>query len=345
MRIESSNITLKSQHSMLEVNNVQENLQLWVGNRPNWETNGPPGVTVDISDSGKEMQKLLADNETKSVEDDMGDMLSEKDRQKVRLLEALLEYLLGRKAKLKLPKKLKLDDEARLNTAIEAPRAGWGLIYDSQKIHYESEKMSFSSAGIIKTADGKEIKLDLQLNMSREFYESQSVHIRAGDALRKDPLVINFDTPAARLTDSKFSFDIDCDGLPDQISRLGSGSGFLSLDINGDGRINDGSELFGPESGDGFADLSQYDGDRNGWIDENDDVFNKLRIWTKDAKGNDVLFALGQKGIGAICLGSAATPFSLKSAANTENGVIQKTGIFLTESGSAGTIQHVDLVV
>lgn len=345
MRIESSSISLKSQHTVLEVNHVQENLQFWVGNRPNEEANGPPGVTVDISDTGREMQKLLADSETKSVEDDMGDMLSEKDKQKVRLLEALLEYLLGRKVKLKLPKRIKLDNEAQPNMPLETPRAGWGLIYDSQKIHYESEKMSFNSAGTVKTADGKEIKVDLQLSMSREFYESQSLHIRAGDALRKDPLVINFDSPAARLTDSKFNFDIDCDGLPDQISRLGMGSGFLSLDLNGDGRINDGSELFGPESGDGFADLSRYDGDGNGWIDENDAVFDKLRIWTKDENGNDVLFALGQKGIGAICLSNAATQFSLKGAANTENGVIQKTGIFLKESGSAGTIQHVDLVV
>ena len=345
MKIESSNISFQSQHSLLEVDHEQENLQFWTGDSPTEGLEGPPGVTVDISDRGRKLQKLLVTSAPQSIEEDMEDMLSEKDKQKARLLEAMLEFLLGKKVKLTLPKRIKLDNAAPVNIAEVTPRAGWGLIYDSQKTHYESEKMSFEAAGVVKTSDGKEIKLDIKLNMSREFYESQSVHIRAGDALRKDPLVINFDAPAARLTDSKFSFDIDCDGSPDQISKLGTGSGFLSLDLNGDGRINDGSELFGPKSGDGFADLSLYDGDGNGWIDENDEVFDKLRIWTKDQKGNDVLFALGQKGIGAICLSNAASPFSLKGAGNIENGVIQKTGIFLREDGMAGTIQHVDLVV
>ncbi len=345
MKIESSNISFQSQHAMLEVNQKQEDLQYWVGDNPNDGMNGPPGVTIDISKRGLELQKSLCSTEIHCLEDDMEEALSEKDKQKLQLLEAMMEYFLGRKIKLMVPKKIRINQEAQPVLAREAPKAGWGLIYDSQQSHYESEKMSFSSTGTIKTVDGKEIKVDLQLSMSREFYTSQSIHIRAGDAVRKDPLVINFNAPTAKLSDSKFSFDIDCDGYSDQISQLSAGSGFLSLDLNGDGRINDGSELFGPKSGDGFSDLSLYDGDKNGWIDENDAVFDKLRIWSKDEQGNDALFALGQKGVGAIYLGSAATPFSLRGAENKENGIIQKTGIFLRENGSAGTIQHVDLAV
>ncbi len=40
-------------------------------------------------------------------------------------------------------------------------------------------------------------------------------------------------------------------------------------------KINDGSELFGTSSGDGFKDLATYDEDENGWIDENDSIFSK----------------------------------------------------------------------
>ena len=54
---------------------------------------------------------------------------------------------------------------------------------------------------------------------------------------------------------------------------LGSGSGFLALDKNGNGKIDDGSELFGTKSGDGFADLAEYDSDGNGWIDEKGRVY------------------------------------------------------------------------
>ena len=85
---------------------------------------------------------------------------------------------------------------------------------------------------------------------------------------------------------------------------------FLLLDRNEDGKINDGSELFGTKSGDGFRDLSEYDEDRNGWIDENDSVFSKLKVWTKDSEGNDKLLNLKQADVGAIYLGNIDTEFS-----------------------------------
>ena len=58
-----------------------------------------------------------------------------------------------------------------------------------------------------------------------------------------DPLVINLEGNVAQVSDQTFFFDIDCDGVEDEISKLISGSGFLALDQNGDGIINDGSEL------------------------------------------------------------------------------------------------------
>ena len=126
---------------------------------------------------------------------------------------------------------------------------------------------------------------------------------------------------------------------------MGSGSGFLALDKNGDGIINDGSELFGTVSGNGFADLSQYDDDGSGWIDEADEIFDKLRIWQMNPDGTSSLAALGKAGIGAICLGTAETEFSLNQADNTNKAVIRKSGIFLYENGMAGTVQQVDMAI
>ena len=60
--------------------------------------------------------------------------------------------------------------------------------------------------------------------------------------------MINLNTDAANVTDQKFYFDLDADGELDEISTLASGSGFLALDKNGDGIINDGSELFGTKA-------------------------------------------------------------------------------------------------
>jgi hypothetical protein len=160
-----------------------------------------------------------------------------------------------------------------------------------------------------------------------------------------DPLVINFDASSAELSNTKFSFDLDCDGKSDQISRLSKGSGFLALDKNNDGQINDGSELFGTKSGDGFADLATYDTDKNGWIDSGDEIYDKLRIWTMDEKGNNQLVGLGEKGIGAVYLGNVNTDYYLKSSDNDLNGMIRQTGVFLRENFTAGTIQHVDFAL
>ena len=158
-----------------------------------------------------------------------------------------------------------------------------------------------------------------------------------------DPLVINLDAPAADVKDQKFFFDLDADGHEEAISRLGAGSGFLALDKNGDGQINDGSELFGALSGNGFADLAKYDDDGNGWIDEADEIFEKLLIWSKDANGNDQLVGLGKAGVGAICLSAQNTQFSMNNMHNEVNAMVRQTGMFLYENGGVGTIQQLDL--
>lgn len=184
----------------------------------------------------------------------------------------------------------------------------------------------------------------MALNMSCSFTSALVESFRAGDAL-KDPLVINFDGTAVQLTQNKFSFDIDTDGSKEQIPFVAPGSGFLALDTNNDGAINNGTELFGALSGDGLAELAAYDGDKNRWIDENDAVYSRLRIWAKTATGENQLLALGDKGIGALFLGRVDTPFAIKDNSNALQGQVRSTGIFLREAGGAGTLLQLDLVV
>ena len=201
---------------------------------------------------------------------------------------------------------------------------------------YEYEKTSFSSSGSVLTADGKEYSFNVNLEMER----AQSEYIKK--AIYLDPLVINYGGTAAQLEAESLSFDLDADGELDNLARLGSGSGFLALDKNADGEINDGTELFGSATGDGFGELAAYDADGNGWIDENDDIFNKLSIWARDDSGEQVLCSLKNKDVGAIFLGSEDTEFSV--VRNSENlGVIRQTGVALTEAGQAVTVQQIDL--
>lgn len=206
----------------------------------------------------------------------------------------------------------------------------------------ETESTSFSTKGVVKTADGREISFNLNVGMSRRFVQYTKESIQNVGAFI-DPLVINLDGNIAEVSDQKFYFDLDADGEEEEISRLSKNSGYLALDKNGDGVINDGSELFGTSSGNGFLDLAAYDQDGNGWIDENDEIWDKLKIWVQDENGNSKLYSLSDKGVGAICLQNVSTEFEQKGQNGEVNAAIRNTGIFLYENGSAGTLQHLDL--
>ena len=225
------------------------------------------------------------------------------------------------------------------------------LNYVGETYNVEQEDTCFSTVGTVRTKDGREINFNVNVNMSRRCEEYYREELNVAQFALYDPLVINLDTDVTKLSDQTFYFDLDADGEEEEISML-KGSGYLALDKNGDGVINDGSELFGTKNGDGFADLARYDEDGNGWIDENDSIWSKLKIWCKDENGNDVLYKLSDKGVGAICLENVSTDFTMQgdrkaqdgtTNANATNAVIRKTGIFLYENGNAGTVQHVDM--
>lgn len=213
-----------------------------------------------------------------------------------------------------------------------------------QETYYmEQESTSFSSTGTVKTKDGREIDFQVNVGMSRTFEQTFFGRLDLAAFQTIDPLVINLDTDVATVRDQTFFFDLDSDGQEEEISMLNGASGYLALDKNGDGKINNGNELFGTKTGDGFAELAQYDEDGDGWIDEDDDIWSKLQIWCKDENGQDKLYRLTDKGVGAICLSSADTEFSQKDVTGNLQATIRSTGVFLYENGNVGTVQHLDL--
>ena len=209
----------------------------------------------------------------------------------------------------------------------------------------EEEVTAFSSTGVVKTADGREIAFNVSVEMSRSF-EQYMEKQTSEEVVLQDPLVINLDSVPANISDQTFFFDLDADGEKEEISQLGKGSGFLALDKNGDGVINDGSELFGTMTGNGFEELAKYDDDGNGWIDEADAIYSKLKVWTKDENGKDVLLSLKEADLGAIYLNNVSTEFSVNDKeTNQRNAQVRNTGVYLKESGGAGSIQQIDFAV
>ena len=348
MKIASADLQMASAHASLQQHEVKESLKMWIGQRlPNFasvENRSRPAVTetVNLSDAGKAAQSADSIKEAQDAAVD--------NDPKLKLIRSMLEILTGRKIRLFDAKELAAQMDNTANTANQAPAntpplpAGYGVEYDYHESYTETEQTSFAASGTVKTADGREISFKLELSMSRAYHEESNVSLRLGDAARKiDPLVLIFSGNAAALTDQRFAFDLNADGKTENINFVVPGSGYLVFDRNQDGKINNGSEMFGPTSGDGFAELAKLDGDNNGWIDENETAFSQLQVWSRDSSGKDQRQSLAAAGVGTIALGHISTPFELKNNDNQSLGKIVTSGIFLHEDGEAGTIQQIDL--
>jgi len=206
-----------------------------------------------------------------------------------------------------------------------------------EKEYRDSQSLDVGMCGFVQTAS-QNIQLDINISMSSSFVQKNQIL----KTQFYDPLVVSFDGELPELDDKCFSFDIDCDGDSEQLSLLKSGSGFLAFDKNNNGIIDDGSELFGTENGNGFADLRCYDSDKNGWLDENDPILDGLRIWMKNSDESSLL-SLGEVGIGALYLGEAKGSFELKDDDSHETlGKICSTGLYLNEDGTSGLLSQID---
>jgi hypothetical protein len=223
--------------------------------------------------------------------------------------------------------------------------ADWGLVFEREVTHTELDSVSVQARGQVHTADGRTLRFQLDVAIQSMQSTTLSESLRLGNAKLKDPLVIHFDGPVGELRHMAFRFDLDADGTPDRIPFVGTGSGFLALDANGNGQIDDGRELFGTQSGDGFADLAKLDADGNGWIDQADPAFAQLSVWRMDAAGHTRLQSLESLNVGALYLGRVASDMALRDTGGGQQlGQLRSTGLYLTTAGQAGALQQIDLV-
>jgi len=221
------------------------------------------------------------------------------------------------------------------------------ITVSKQQLLESNETLTLVSEGEIVTDDGRSISFRLELDLDHHYTEltSEQLNVRSQDLV--DPLVISLNGRAPSLSSSTFSFDIDSDGQNDKLSQLASGAGFLAIDHNQDGVINNGQELFGTQSGNAYADLAVYDGNNDGWIDEADEVYEQLLVWQPGMTDSEAgsLVSLKDAAVGAISLQALESPFAITDDHNNTLGMIQRSGVYLKESGEAGLIQQIDLVI
>ncbi len=296
--------------------------------------------TVDIKDlevkqdfvkvQTTELEKVLVSNENQ---------LSHLDKLKKMLIELLLGKFTTKEDFTIKPTK---EDLNSVPIALVQTRE---TNFKLTKEYYQESNIEFNTKAFVKTNRG-EIHVDLDLSFSQRFAEVHKSSFTTKETIFMDPLIINYDgnlTSYDNISPNmRFEFDLNSDGENELIPELKKGAGFLALDKDNNGKIDNGNELFGANSGDGFGELSQYDEDGNSWIDENDSVFNDLLVWERNEEGEDSLITLGQAGIGAIYLAATDSAYTYASGINKNYAQLKQSSFYLKENGQAGLITSVD---
>lgn len=191
---------------------------------------------------------------------------------------------------------------------------GWWVKSDAYTVCCRQRIATKMVACVGTTKEGKAIWCKEDTGRSCLWCQSQSVPVGS-------PIVLDLDDDGLRMAKGRVTFDLLADGHAQGLSWVGPREALLALDLDGNGRVDTGAELFGSSTGcgtdrcfDGVMALAQYDspargGNDDGIIDARDRVFSRLRLWTDrnsdGASQADELAPLKARGVLALHLDAA----------------------------------------
>jgi Ca2+-binding RTX toxin-like protein len=155
-----------------------------------------------------------------------------------------------------------------------------------------------------------------------------------------DPLILDLDGDGIEIRnidEGAVWFDFNSNGFAERTGWLRGDDGFLVLDANHNGRIDNGGEMFGGLDQSGIDELAGYDSNHDGKITVADAIWSELKVW-RDRDGDGVtdageLSTLDQLGILSFDL--AKTPLNFT---NPLGHRFLDRGSFNWVSGGAGTM-------
>lgn len=193
---------------------------------------------------------------------------------------------------------------------------------------------TISSTTIEVSRSGGESNFSLSFSQQTSF--SLSVSTATPEPQRADPLILNLDdTDFSFDPKHRVSFDLNADGSADSFQNIGNGNAFLAFDRNANGVIDNGTELFGDAGGavDGFADLAQFDDNRDNQIDANDRIFENLLLLNFDSEGAQQTTSLASQNIESLSLN-----YESRQKDYSADNLLVSEAEFERTDGSAGRI-------
>ena len=168
--------------------------------------------------------------------------------------------------------------------------------------------------------------------------------------VNKDPLALDLDGDGVETVglSANIHFDHDGDSFKELSGAIAADDGLLVLDINGDGQIDSGAELFGNNTlladgtlaAHGFVALAELDSNSDGIIDDKDSRYSELRIWRdldQDGETDDgELFILEDVGVQSL-----NTAYSEQTDTDASGNEHRQVGSYTTTSGEVRTMTDV----
>lgn len=161
-----------------------------------------------------------------------------------------------------------------------------------------------------------------------------------------DPLVLDLNADGVLGTQGNtpgVHFDLDASGFAERTSWVSAQDGLVVRDLDGNGAIDTGRELFGDQTAlldgglaaHGFAALAALDSNADGKVDASDSAWGELRVW-RDADSNgvseaDELLSMSAAGVSAINL-TSTSPNTIDANGN----ILARLGSFTRVDGTTG---------
>ena len=175
-----------------------------------------------------------------------------------------------------------------------------------------------------------------------------------GWVVPRDPLTLDLDGDGIETVGltSGIHFDHDGDGVLTNTGWVGKDDAFLVRDLNGNGSIDTGAELFGDFTalpagklaGNGFTALASLDSNADGLIDANDAAFAELKLWqdrNQDGVSQaDELLSLAGAGITSLNLAN-----TLKNQNLGNGNSLAREGDYTHADGSTGAMGEVNVAI
>ena len=207
-------------------------------------------------------------------------------------------------------------------------------------------------SSISGTVDGGATTLANALSPS--YLPASPNHLVGDDIAPGSPLILDLDGDGVEAGAARF-FDHGGDGFAELSRWVGADDGMLAWDRNGNGVIDNGTELFGnhtvlangEKAAHGFAALEELDSNNDGVVDSSDAEWANLRIlrWSDGTPddGDDTKNVLALSSLSAVGVVSLNTTNSVSGDSDVYGNAHHREGSFRKTDGTTADMVDVRL--